>query len=149
LLLLFALSGFRRCQRKGQTVLSWVAQELFRSITSRPDARVDLGLPQNRMVVLMVSTFVGTKRVLDGIRALAWLKEAVLVVAGNDPLRELGERRAAELLLDHCQRLALSADQIPNLYRSGYVFRHLSQVESVGSEYRDFLRRTLTNPALS
>ena len=97
--------------------------------------RAQLGLPEDRPIILMVSAFMDTKRVLDGIRAVARLRDAVLVVAGDGPLRQEGDALAKALLPDRYQRVALPAQQMPDLYRSADVFLHLSKVESFGNVY--------------
>lgn len=98
-------------------------------------ARRQLGLPEDKPIILMVSAFMDTKRVLDGIRAVGRLKEAVLVVAGDGPLRDQGDALAADLLPGRYRRISLSAEQMPDLYRSADVFLHLSKVESFGNVY--------------
>lgn len=99
------------------------------------DARTRLGLPCDRPIVLMVSAFIDTKRVLEGIRAVAKVKDAMLVVAGDGPLRLEGDRLAARLLPDRYRRISLPADQMPDLYRSADAFLHLSKDESFGNVY--------------
>src|SRR3546814_11225411 len=91
----------------------------------RPGAaeRARFDLPEDRPIVLMVSAFIATKRVLDGIRAVAQLEDAYLVVAGDGPLRGDGEALAAELLPGRVRRLSLAAAGLPALHRSAAVFR--------------------------
>ena len=97
--------------------------------------REELDLPTDRPIVLMVSAFMGTKRVLDGMRAVAKTNDAFLLVAGDGPLREEGDRLAAELLPGRYRRLTLPAHRMPKLYRSADVFLHMSKVESFGNVY--------------
>ncbi|NVD45755.1 glycosyltransferase family 4 protein [Qipengyuania atrilutea] len=97
--------------------------------------RERLKLPQQRPIVLMVSAFIRTKRVLDGIRAVAQHDGAHLVVAGDGPLRAEGDRLAAELLPNRFTRLSLQASEMPQLYRAADVFMHLSEFESFGNVY--------------
>src|SRR3546814_18241453 len=83
----------------------------------------------------MVSAFIATKRVLDGIRAVAQLEDAYLVVAGDGPLRGDGEALAAELLPGRFRRLSLAAADMPALYRSADVLLPMSLLESLGNVF--------------
>ncbi|TCD04859.1 glycosyltransferase [Erythrobacteraceae bacterium CFH 75059] len=97
--------------------------------------RARFALPAERPVVLMVSALMDTKRVLDGIRAMAAVPDAMLVVAGDGPLRDEAERLAAQMLPGRYRRLEVPAGDMPLLYRSADVFLHLSKVESFGNVY--------------
>lgn len=106
-----------------------------------PDAKAGiamrerLGLPADKPIVLMVSAFIETKRVMDGIRAVADLDDAFLVVAGDGPLRRDGDGLAADLLPGRYKRVSMSAEEMPDLYRSADMFLHLSKVKSFGNVY--------------
>ena len=97
--------------------------------------RERLGLPQDRPIVLMVSALIESKRVLDGIRATAELDDAVLVVAGDGPLRGEAETLARRLLPDRFLRVSLPARDMPALYRSADAFLHMSLLESFGNVF--------------
>lgn len=97
--------------------------------------RERLGLPLGKPVVLMVSAMIESKRVLDGIRTVAELDDAVLVVAGDGPLRGEAEALAREKLPDRFHRLSLPASDMPALYRSADVFLHMSLLESFGNVF--------------
>ncbi|RYD45371.1 MAG: glycosyltransferase [Sphingomonadales bacterium] len=97
--------------------------------------RARFGLPADRPVILMVSAFIATKRVLDGIRAVAKLDNAFLVVAGDGPLRDEGQALADALLPGRFKRLSLAATDMPALYRSADAFLHLSLLESFGNVF--------------
>lgn len=97
--------------------------------------RARLGLPRGRPIVLMVSAHIATKRVLDGIRAVARLDDAHLVVAGDGPLRDEAAALAAEILPGRYQRVSLPATEMPALYRSADIFLHLSLLESFGNVF--------------
>lgn len=99
------------------------------------DERARLGLPADKPIVLMVSAFIETKRVLDGIRAVSQLGDAYLVVAGDGPLRSEGEALAAQLLPGRFKRVSLAAGDMPALYRSADAFLHLSLLESFGNVF--------------
>lgn len=97
--------------------------------------RAGFGLPVDRPVVLMVSAFIDTKRVLDGMRAVAALPDAHFAVAGDGPLRAQVEALAREVLPGRFTRLELPAERMPALYRSADCFLHMSLTESFGNVY--------------
>jgi glycosyltransferase involved in cell wall biosynthesis len=98
-------------------------------------ARKTFGLPTDKPVVLMVSALIASKRVLDGIRAVAELGDAFLVVAGDGPLRDEVTRLAEQLLPQRFKRVSLTAAEMPDLYRSADAFLHLSLLESFGNVF--------------
>ena len=100
-----------------------------------PAARADLGLPADRPVVLMVSALIESKRIADGIRAVARLDDAVLVVAGVGPLADELDALGHELLGDRFVRRSFHHDQMPALYRSADLLLHLTLLESFGNVY--------------
>jgi len=104
----------------------------YRSVT--PD-RAGLDLPAGVPIVLMVSAFIDTKRVADGIRAVAKLPDAHLVVAGDGPLRAEVDALAAQLLRGRFKRLTLTAPDMPRLYASADAFLHMSLLESFGNVF--------------
>lgn len=97
--------------------------------------RAAFGLPADKPLVLMVSALIDTKRVLDGMRAVAALPDAHFVVAGDGPLRGQVEALAAEILPGRFTRLTLSSDRMPALYRSADTFLHMSLQEAFGNVY--------------
>lgn len=97
--------------------------------------REKFGLPLDKPVVLMVSAFIQSKRVLAGIEAMAQIPDAFLLVAGNGPMRGEADALASELIPGRYKRMTLSADEMPDLYRSADVFLHLSKNESFGNVY--------------
>jgi glycosyltransferase involved in cell wall biosynthesis len=103
----------------------------------RPGApeRARLGLPADKPIILMVSALITSKRVEDGIRAVAVLPDASLVVAGDGPLRQQVTALAEQLLPGRFSLVSLAADEMPALYRSADVFLHLSQLESFGNVF--------------
>jgi glycosyltransferase involved in cell wall biosynthesis len=56
-------------------------------------------------------------------------------VAGDGPLREAIESRAAQLLPGRFSRLSVAPERMPALYRSADVFLHLSKEESFGNVF--------------
>ena len=101
--------------------------------------RTQFGLPPGRPVVLMVSALIASKRVCDGIRAIARRPEAHLVLAGDGPLRDEAEALAKELLPGRFTRLTLDAARMPLLYRAADVFLHMSLLESFGNVFVEAL----------
>ena len=91
--------------------------------------RTDFGLPQDRLIVLMVSALVASKRIAAGIEVVSCIHDAHLVVAGDGPLRREIEATAKKLLPDRFTRLSVSPPMMPSLYRSADVFLHLSKDE--------------------
>ena len=103
--------------------------------TPGPGDRARFGLPGDRPVVLMVSALIPTKRVADGVRAVAALPDAHLVVAGDGALRDEVDALAARMLPGRFSRLAVAPADMPALYRSADVFLHLSLLESFGNVF--------------
>lgn len=97
--------------------------------------RQKFGLRNDRLIVLMVSALVSTKRVDTGIQAVAKIADAHLVVAGDGPLRDSLDAQAAKLLPGRYTRLTVPSEQMPNLYRSADVFLHLAKEESFGNVF--------------
>ncbi len=100
-----------------------------------PPQRKEFGLPVDRLIILMVSALIATKRVEIGIEAVSQIPDAHLVVAGDGPQREAVTALAARLLPDRFTRLSLAPDQMPALYRSADIFMHLSQEEAFGNVF--------------
>ena len=97
--------------------------------------RQKFGMPKGVPVVLMVSAFIETKRVLDGIRAVSAIPDAHLVVAGDGPLRDDAETLAEKLMPGRFMRISVSARDMPSLYASADAFLHMSLLESFGNVF--------------
>lgn len=100
-----------------------------------PSARARFGLPQTGVIVLMVSALIESKRVLEGMRAVARMPKAMLVVAGDGPLRDQFDKLGNEIMPGRFRRMTLPTDQMPDLYRSADVFLHPTLYESFGNVY--------------
>ena len=100
-----------------------------------PPSRARFGIPAERPVILMVSALIDSKRVLEGISAVAGLDNAMLVVAGDGPLRQQVLEAAGSMLPGRFKLLSLAAGDMPDLYRSADVFLHLSLQESFGNVF--------------
>ncbi len=101
--------------------------------------RESFGLPTDRPVVLMVSACIETKRVEDGIRAVAQLPDVHLAVAGDGPLRERVLALAQRALPGRFSLMSVPAARMPALYRSADAFLHMSKEESFGNVYVEAL----------
>lgn len=97
--------------------------------------RRKFGLPEDQVVILMVSALIPSKRVGEGIMAVSKLPGAYLVVAGDGPLRDDIRKLADDLLPDRFTRLTVAGDEMPLLYQSADVFLHLSKEESFGNVF--------------
>lgn len=97
--------------------------------------REEFGLPADRSIVLMVSALIDTKRVMEGMRAVARLPDMHFAVAGDGPLRDEVEALAREILPGRFSRLSLPAAHMPALYHSVDCFLHMSLTEAFGNVY--------------
>ena len=97
--------------------------------------RQEFGLPADRLIVLMVSALISSKRVDVGIEAVSRIPNAHLVVAGDGPLRRLLDAEAERLLPGKFTRLTIAPERMPELYRSADIFLHLSKEETFGNVY--------------
>lgn len=101
--------------------------------------RAQFGLPADAPVVLMVSACIETKRIEDGIRAVARLPGVHLAVAGDGPLRDRVLELAARDLPGRFTLMTLGAAQMPTLYRSVDAFLHMSIEEAFGNVFVEAL----------
>jgi glycosyltransferase involved in cell wall biosynthesis len=96
----------------------------------------DSRIPSNFKVVFMSSALIASKRVLDGIRSVALVPNAFLLVAGDGPEREAVRALAAELLPNrHLLLGTVPREQMPQLYPQADAFLHMSQDEPFGIVY--------------
>ena len=91
--------------------------------------RDEFGLPPDRLIVLMVSALIASKRVETGIDAVSRIPDGHLVVAGDGPLRQRIDAAAERLIPGRFTRLSVAPTKMPTLYRSADVFLHLSKEE--------------------
>ena len=100
-----------------------------------PGQRERLGIPTDKLVVLMVSALIPSKRVDVGIRSISRIPNAHLVIAGEGPMRPELERLAANLIPERFSLMSLPAKEMPSLYHSADVFLHLSKEELFGNVF--------------
>jgi len=94
-----------------------------------PAQRQRFGLPTDRLIVLMVSALIPSKRVQVGIEATRHVPDAHLVVAGDGPLCREIDAAAARLIPGRFTRLSVQPDAMPALYRAADIYLHLSKDE--------------------
>jgi glycosyltransferase involved in cell wall biosynthesis len=97
--------------------------------------RANFGLAPNLPIVLIVAALIASKRVLEGIRAVAAAGKSNLIVAGDGELRDSVRKLGHELLGERFKHLTLPREQMPQLYRSADVLLHMSQDEPFGNIY--------------
>lgn len=94
-----------------------------------PDVRRD-------PVVLMVSALTDSKAVADGVRAVAQIERARLLIAGDGPCREEVAAAAHQLMPGRCCLLgSVDPALMPQIYRKADVFLHMSRDEPFGIVY--------------
>lgn len=97
--------------------------------------RKEFNLPEDRLIVLMVSALIPSKRVELGIEALKHIPNAHLFVAGDGPLRQTIDEAGARLLPGRFTRVSVTPDRMPAVYRATDVFMHLSKEEPFGNVF--------------
>ena len=88
---------------------------------------------------MMVSALSDTKRVVEGIEAVAGMKQAYLVVAGDGPRRSQVQAAAQQHLPGRFDLRSMPRAEMPGLYRAADVFLHMSQVEPSANAYMEAL----------
>lgn len=102
-------------------------------------SRKELGLPEDRKIVLMVSALSDTKRVHVALEAMAHVPNVHFVVAGDGPDRDKIRNRAAEILPGRFTNLTLPVSKMPMLYHSADMFLHMSLAEAFGNVFIEAL----------
>ncbi len=101
--------------------------------------RAAMGIAPDALVVLMVSALIPSKRVIEGISAVAKVDGAHLIVAGDGELRQEVRRIGRELMGERFVNVQLPREKMPELYRSAKVFLHMSQDEPSANAYLEAL----------
>jgi len=104
-----------------------------------PSDRAAFQLDGDAPVVLMVSALIPSKNIANGIDAVSRIPNAILIVAGDGPLRDDLRRQADVLMPGRYRQIQVSPDRMPDLYRAANVFLHLSRNESFGNVYVEAL----------
>jgi glycosyltransferase involved in cell wall biosynthesis len=113
-----------------------VDPNLFRpSRGNEPRSELLRDIPPGR-VILMASALVESKRVAEGIEAVARVPDAFLVVIGDGPMRS-AIAKIAETHLPGRHRLlgSVPRELMPELFRGADVFLHMSRDEPFGIVY--------------
>lgn len=125
---------FDRNRERWECALIPNGVDTIRFTPGQPE-RARFGFPEDRPLVLMVSAMDESKNIADGIRAVAQMDHAELVVAGDGPLRAELAALADQLMPGRYRALSVPSSDMPALYRSADVFLHLSRHESFGNIY--------------
>jgi glycosyltransferase involved in cell wall biosynthesis len=94
-----------------------------------PPRRQEFSLPDDRLIVLMVSALIPNKRIDCGIEAVSQIPNAHLVLAGDGPLRTSILAAADRLLPGRFTLLSMPPERMPSLYQSADVFLQASKDE--------------------
>jgi glycosyltransferase involved in cell wall biosynthesis len=97
------------------------------------------GLPSDAQVALMVSALIPSKRVLEGIEAVARVEGMHLAVAGDGELRQRVLEVGKRVLGERFHWLRVARQNMPELYRCADVFLHMSQDEPSANAYIEAL----------
>jgi glycosyltransferase involved in cell wall biosynthesis len=110
-------------------------------------SRDAFGLPVEKPIVLMVSALIESKFVDAGIEAVSRLPGVHLAVAGDGPVRDSLRAQAEALMPGRFHNFTVSADRMPDLYRSADAFLHLSRDESFGNVFVEAMACGITTIA--
>lgn len=102
----------------------------FRPDTPRRDV---FGIPEDCLLILMVSALIPSKRVNLAIEIVSRIKDAYLLLLGDGPERTEVDRQAAQLLSSRFKRMTLAPEQMPLAYRSSDLLLHLAKDEAFGN----------------
>jgi glycosyltransferase involved in cell wall biosynthesis len=91
--------------------------------------RKEFGLPQDGLIVLMVSALIPNKRIDMGIEAISRISDAHLVVAGDGPLRTKLAAAASQYLPGRFTLMSVAPEAMPRLYQAADVFLQCSKDE--------------------
>ncbi len=102
-------------------------------------SRAEFEMPATGKVVVIVSALIGSKRVLEGVRAVAAMEDVHLMVVGDGPLRDQVDAEGKELMGSRFRRARVPFDRMPALYRSADALLHMSKDEPFGNIYVEAL----------
>jgi len=104
-----------------------------------PADRKAYDLPEGVPVALVVSALIESKRVADGIRAVAKVPDLHLAVCGDGPERERIYALGRELLPGRFHPRNLPRERMPGMYRCADLFLHMSLIEASANAYIEAL----------
>ncbi len=90
-------------------------------------------------VVLIVAALIPSKRVMEGLEALAELEGVNVLVAGDGPLASQVDELGRSRLGDRYLRIVVSYAQMPDVYRAADMLLHMSRDEPFGNIYIEAL----------
>lgn len=100
-----------------------------------PAAHGQFDLPDELPIVLMVSALIPSKRILEGIQAVAELDGVRLVIAGDGPMRQQVIDAGQAQMGERFSHLRLPRESMPALYRCASAFLHMSLDEPSANAY--------------
>lgn len=107
----------------------------FQAKRSRGAVRAELGLAEDRFVILMAAVLRGVKRHEVALKAFAEFRrsapEAILVLAGDGPLRQAMESLCHNLGIDDAVRFLGHREDVPDLMQAADVLLLTSRSEGV------------------
>jgi len=101
--------------------------------------RSELELPEGVPLVLMVSALIPSKRVLEGIEAVARTRDLHLLVLGDGELAQQAAALGSQRLGARFHQRTLPYELMPKAYQAADVFLHMSQVEPSANAYMEAL----------
>jgi glycosyltransferase involved in cell wall biosynthesis len=125
---------FERHRNRWRSVLIPNGVDLNRFYPGRGD-RKEFGLPEGRIIALMVSALIPSKRVLETIDAAAMVDDLVLVIAGDGPMRGEVQLAGESKMPGRFFMVNLPPERMGELYRCADVLLHMSQYEPFGNVY--------------
>lgn len=97
--------------------------------------RARFAIPEDARVIVMVSALIASKRVADGVRAVAKMPGVYLLCAGDGPLRSEIDNLAASLMPGRFRRVSVGMADMPVVYHSADALLHLSTEEPFGNVF--------------
>lgn len=119
-----------------QVIFNAVDMDAWAGDRSESTLRAELGLPEDRFVMLCASRFAddkGHKYLIDSVKRLTQITDRsfTLVLAGDGPLLEPTKAQVKELGLEDCVKFIGFRKDIKNLYKGSDLYVNSSQHEAL------------------
>ena len=119
-----------------QVIFNAVDMDAWAGDRSESTLRAELGLDEDRFVMLCASRFAGDKGhkyLIDSVKRLATITDVpfTLVLAGDGPLLEPAKAQVKELGLEDCVKFIGFRKDIKNLYKGSDLYVNSSQHEAL------------------